>query len=439
MKSKNFIYFTLFLSIFMFFSCSKSLGYSVLLWGIPEHNMQDGLLLKVYFKSNISQKYIVGKIGEKERYEIPFWQLTEPTSKSKSLENYASFSEYKGKYGKIKVDGLPVRKSPVNTAKQVYRLHQNEVVKILYKGEGQDVMVGKNKKLPGDWLCILTEGGSVGWCFSYNMNIYEIAADGSIVGGDFEEETKQVSNEDTLIEQILNAKWYPDYYKDLISNNLIDLQSMKIAYGFDTGVKSGTVQVNIPKKYISKTYSGVEKTRDNTYVLKGTPFQIIVRNKDQIIVNYSPSNGEQEVYNFTTLNEDINISEIIEEEKNRRNNMMKELYKVTSFSSENYGKLVFNSGNTFIWNNFSLLVPSIISSSAKNRGTVNIEYLLDKKFQSIYDGVLTFKFESMDDKVSFLYKLDGNGLRLESLDSYSIKDNVVTSRASSPVVIYFTK
>ena len=125
------------------------------------------------------------------------------------------------------------------------------------------------------------------------------------------------------------------------------------------------------------------------------------------------------------LSEDVDISKLIENEKKRRNNLMNELYKITSFNSENYGKIVFNSGNTFTWDNFSLLVPSLISSSAKNRGTVNITYLMDKKFENNYNGVLTFKFEGMEDKISFLYKLDSDGLRIESLDSYSIKDNIV--------------
>lgn len=438
MKIKKSVFFVLFCAVVLFCSCSKSLGYSVLLWDIPENKLQDGQLLKVYYKSNITQKYIVGLPNGKERYEVPFWKLIEPSSKKKVLEKYSPYLEYSHQYGKIKVDGLPVRESPVNTAKQVYRLYQNEVVKILYKGEGQDVMVGKNKKLPGDWLCILTEGGSMGWCFSYNMTLFETAADGSVIGDEVTEEV-QVSNDDSLIDQILNAKWYPEYYKKLLDENMIDLQSVKLAYGFDTGIKSGKIQVNLPEKYLSRKYSGVEKIRDNTYVLKGTPFQIIIRNKEHIIVNYSPANGEQEVFSFITLSEDVNISKLIENEKKRRNNLMNELYKITSFNSENYGKIVFNSGNTFTWDNFSLLVPSLISSSAKNRGTVNITYLMDKKFENNYNGVLTFKFEGMEDRVSFLYKIDSDGLRIESLDSYSIKDNIVVSRSSSPTVMFFTK
>ena len=298
-------------------------------------------------------------------------------------------------------------------------------------------MVGKNKKLPGDWLCVLTEGGSRGWCFSYNLSIFETDATGAIVSGEVEE--TQATNEDTLLNQILEAKWYPDYYARLLKENLIDLETIKLNYGFDTGISSGKIQVNIPGKYHSASYAGAEKVRDNTYSLIGTLFQIMVRNKDTIVVNYAARDGSQEAYTFITLDSDINLDEIIENEKERRNNLMNELYKVISFNSQNYGQLVFNSGKTFTWSGYSLLVPSIIPSGAKGRGTVSMKYLPSTALKGKYDGVLTFKFEGISDEINFLYKLSNDGLNLESLDSNSIKDNIVTSRDTNPIVMFFNK
>ena len=75
MKIKKSVFFILICSVVLFCSCSKSLGYSVLLWDIPENKLQDGQLLKVYYKSNITQKYIVGLPKGKERYEVPFWKI----------------------------------------------------------------------------------------------------------------------------------------------------------------------------------------------------------------------------------------------------------------------------------------------------------------------------------------------------------------------------
>lgn len=419
-------------------SCSRSLGYSAVLWDLPEYNIQDGTIVKVHFKSNINHVYVIGLPGESELYEVPLWQITEPSSKSKAEKAYSEYAEYSHQYGKMKVDGLPVREEPVNTSKQVYRLHKDEIVKILYKGEGQAVMVGKNEKLPGDWLYVLTEGGRKGWCFSYNLSIFETGPGGKIVGGDVDEEVV-FTNDDTMLEQILNAKWYPEIYSRLIDDNQIDLETIKVAYGFDTGITSGKVTVNIPDKYHSAKYAGAEKIRDNTYQFSGTPFQMMIRNKNTIVVNYTARDGSQEAYTFITMPEDVDITKIIEKERDRRNKLLDELYKVTSFNSQNYGQLVINSGKTFTWTGFSLLVPDVIPGSAKGRGTANIKYLLSKDLAARYDGVLTFKFDGCPDEVNFLYKLTNDGLNLENIDFYSIKDNVVISRAANPTVMFFNK
>lgn len=419
-------------------SCSRSLGYSSLLWDLPEHNLQDGQIVKVYFKSNISHVYIIGLPGSHERYEVPLWQITEPSSKVKAEQSAKRYSEYLHKYGKMKLDGLPVRQDPVNTSKQIYRLHKDEVVKILYKGDGQDVMIGKNEKLPGDWLYVLTEGGTKGWCFSYNLSIFETTANGVIASGDVTEEVA-LTNNDTILEQVLNAKWYPEFYSRLLEQNQIDLETIKLAYGFDTGISSGNITVNIPEKYHSAKYVGADKIRDNTYQFVGTPFQLMIRNKNTIVVNYTERDGTQEAYTFITLPENIDLAEIIETERERRTKLLEELYKITSFTSQNYGELVINSGRTFSWNGFSLLVPSIIPSNAKGRGTVNIKYLLSKDFATRYDGVLTFKFDGASDEVNFLYRLTNEGLNLENIDSFSIKDNIVIARVSNPTIMFFNR
>lgn len=419
-------------------SCARSLGYSAVLWGLPESNIQDGTIVKVYFKSNISQVYIVGIPGNKERYEVPLWQITNPSSKKKAIKAFEKYSDYAHQYGKMKVDGLPVREEPVNTSKQVYRLHKDEIVKILYKGEGQDVMVGKNERLPGDWLYVMTDGGSKGWCFSYNLKLFETDASGAIIGGEIDEDSATL-NEDTLLEQILNAKWYPEIYGRLLNEEVIDTETIKLSYGFDTGITSGKIQVNIPGKYHSAKYAGAEKIRDNTYQFTGSPFQLMIRNKDTIVVNFTARDGSQEAYTFITLSDDIDLPQIIEDEKTRRSDMLNELYKVTSFNSQNYGQLVINSGRTFSWNGFTPLVPDVIPSSAKGRGTVNIKYLLSKDLSMQYDGVLTFRFDGCTEEVNFLYKLSNEGLHLENIYEYSIKDNVVFTRAGQPTIINFTK
>ena len=154
------------------------MGYSVVLWNIPEQQIQSGQVVPVYIKSNISHIYVIGTASG-EKIEVPVWQLTEPVKKHKVKAIAAKYAENAAVYASVKLDGLPCRAEPVNTAKQVYRLRKGEIIKILFKGQGQAPMAGK-APLEGDWYKILTEDGTTGWCFSYNLNLYKTDASGNI-------------------------------------------------------------------------------------------------------------------------------------------------------------------------------------------------------------------------------------------------------------------
>ena len=418
-------------------SCRRSIGYSVLLWDVPQKNLQDGQIVKVYFKSNISHVYVIGLPDSKENLEIPLWQLTEPTSKKKAAKAAQKYAEFQHKYAKIKIDGLPVRADPVNTSKQKYRLHKDEVVKILYKGKGQDVIMHSGEKLEGDWLCVLTTGGTQGWCFSHNLLVYETGEGGKIVSGQVEE--APVEDEDAILNQVLQARWRPESYKRMLEQGTIDLETMKSAYGFDTGVESGKVSINISGRYRTANYAGITKVRDKVYDFNGTPFQMIIRDADQIVVNYTGNDNKPEAYTFVTISADYNIDELIKKEKARRDAEMQKLYKVDTFRSSNYGTLTFTQNGTFAWNNYSLLVPNIISENAKGKGKVSIKHLISPELARRFDGMLTFVFDGSPNEVNFFYKNSSNGLTLEDASGANIKNNIAQSQSKSPIVIFFSR
>lgn len=418
-------------------SCRRSIGYSILLWDIPQKNLQDGQIVKVYFKSNISHVYVIGIPGSKENLEVPLWQLTVPSSKKKAMKAAQKYAEFQHKYAKIKIDGLPVRADPVNTSKQKYRLHKDEIVKILYKGKGQDVIMHSGEKLEGDWLCVLTNGGTQGWCFSHNLLIFETGEGGKIVGGQIEEAPAE--DEDAILNQVLQAKWRPESYKRMLEEGTIDLETMKSAYGFDTGVESGKVSININGRYRTANYSGITKVRDKVYDFNGTPFQMIIRDADQIVINYTGNDNKPEAYTFVTISDDYDIDEIIKAEQERREAEMQKLYNVDTFRSSNYGTLTFTGNGSFTWNKFSLLVPNVISESAKGKGKVSIKYLISQELKGRFDGMLTFVFEGSPNEVNFFYKNSANGLTLEDASGANIKNNVAQSQSKSPIVIFFSR
>lgn len=421
-------------------SCEdKVMGYSVLLWNVPEHKLQSGDILPVYIRSNISHVYVVGITNEEtadakelQKIELPLWQLTDPVKKAKVGALAKKYEDCAHSYALAKVDGLPCRAEPVNTSKQVYRLRKNESIKLLYKGKGQSPMTG-GKPLEGDWYRILTSDGTQGWCFSYNLNIYQTDESGQKIGGEMLEEEEQ---EDNYYNSILNKAWYPDSFSSMISSGNIDITKLHPSYNFIIDTKNNKVSLNMSGIHESWDYTGYTKTDDFEYTLKDIPIIVVYKKASFIVLRYTDESGKPQELNLVTLSEDINS--IVAAEKERRAAAYEKVASATGeLSSSSYGKLSFNTDGTFKWTGYKLLVPSIISAGAKNAGTCSVKYAVGKALASSYDGVLTFKFEGTNDEVNFLYKLESDGLRLEDATDASFNGILVTARSSSPLILYF--
>ena len=435
---KRILFFLFILSSFFLISCKdKVIGYSVVLWNNPEQEIKSGDVLPVYIKSNISHVYIAGKnlnLKENEqKIEIPLWQLTEPVKKSKLSAIKEKYQENARTYANVKTDGLPCRAEPVNTAKQVYRLRKGEIIKILYKGNGQSPMTG-GKPLPGEWYKILTDNGTTGWCFSYNLDLFETDDNGNRIGGnDFVDEVE----DDEIYRLIVSNVWYPDEFRSLIDSGDIDLSKIHPSYKFTIDEENKKVTLNTQKIHESWVYEGYSKIDDREYQLKNISIKIIYRKADYIVVRYTDETGKPQDLNFVTIKEDLN--EIISKEKQRRSEELMNLWYKGPYSSQSYGKLSFTEDNLFKWTGFKLLVPSVIPAGSKNNGSAQIKYSLSKTLKKDYDGIVTFTFEGSSQEINFLYKMDDGGLKLEDTIGASFKGNQITSRGVSPVIIFFKR
>ena len=430
------------LSILMF-SCSGIIGYGVLLWNDTEHKLSDGTVVPVYLKSNISKVYVIGLPDSKEKVEVPLWQLSAPEKKSKAIKRAAKYEEYKNTYAKSAIDGLPIRADKVNTSKQVYRLRKNETVKTLYKGNGVAPQNG-GVPLEGEWLHVLTANGTEGWCFSYNLRLYEMKADEVAVQDASVQESVE-EEEDNLIDEILNTVWYPEYYSSMVAKKQIDLEYFNTTYKFITGFTGGTVSIVLPELELNYPFAGTTKTEDREYDFNDTPLHITVRSPRSIVLKYSDERGMPHSYNFTSLG-GRNVEQLISDEIDRRQNEYKTISTSgPDFKSGNYGKISFNDGNQFSWSGFNKLVPSVIPSGAKGHGKIEIKYFVPAELKSSWDGIMTFHFDSAEKEVNFLYKREDNGIRLavgnisRRYDSITGRDISTVSLPSNSIVLFFQK
>lgn len=410
------------------------MGYSVVLWNVPEYNIADGTIVPVFIKSNISHVYVIENPETKENIEIPLWQLTEPAKLKKAQETAAEYAAYEHMYARCVLDGLPIRSDKVNTSKQVYRLRKGEVIRTLYEAEGAAVMSGKNA-MEGKWLRVITNNGVMGWCFSYNLRLFQMNADGSSDSDDVKE---TVVERDDMIDRITGIKWYPENYSSMIKTGNIDFTEMSVEYGFTVNEEKSTVRLALPKIKVIEDYDEIKKTADKVYKFTGTHFQITVRNKNNIVIQYTNETGKPVSYNMLAL--DVDVDKVLSDEHDRRANVYKTLCEFgPDFKSSNYGTLTFEQNNSFKWNNFKLLVPTVLTKQAKGEGTVEIKYFLSAELKKNWDGVITCHFEGMDEEVNFLYKMEKNGLRLEDATHAVKKGITINSRAQNSLVMFFAK
>ena len=412
-------------------SCG-TLGYSVVLWNNPEHQLQDGQIVKVFIKSNISHVYVVA-LPDGKRAEIPLWQLTEPAGKKAAEKTAARYADYAHTYASVKLDGLPIRAEAVNTSRQVYRLRQKEVIRVLYQGTGQAVTNGQGN-MAGEWLRVLTNGGTQGWCFSYNLELFRTDGEGGAPGAESEAGGETA---DAAILQLPGKNWYPESFQGMIQAKRIDPAKMSERYRFVLDTEAQRVGITLENTALSWTYTGISKSADGMYHFVGTPVALRVRGADEIAVQFAGADGKQRAQTFIALDEDI--AQLVQEERARR---VKELERVRmlgpSFVSSNYGRLQFMEGGAFFWSGYQLLVPTIIAQSAGNGGTVGVQYFISNALKNSYDGILSFRFSGMTKDVHFLYKLTDDGLRLEDATHAQIANGVVTGRGTSPLVIFFS-
>ncbi|MGP1521194.1 MAG: SH3 domain-containing protein [Treponema sp.] len=430
----RFIRLVFFLTLtFLFLSCSDYLGYGIVIW--TGEGIEVGDVVKVYAKSDAAKTYIVSNLDQENKKEVPMWKILLRKNKKEIEKLEAKLESLQFMYAASTFDGLPIREHPDNLSKQVYRLKEDQVVKLLWEGDGIPVMRGE-QRVEGAWYEVMTNEGIQGWCFSHYLDIY----DGRIgrkegakntVGIMVEKEEDEI--EDPALMKVLNATWVPEYYRTMLVRKTVNLDKISTSYGFFPGAKTNVARVNLPTIQRTFPYSKIKKERDK-YRFSGSPLSMYIRNVDVITIEFTDEAGTRLYENFVTINADVET--VIENEKERRNEEIKKL--MANYISQNYGNLSIAEEGVFYWTNYEALTPFIISSGAENAGKVSIKYFVSKKIrkETAYVGVLSFQFYSLKDSIDFMYGIKDGSLILEAVSENAIEDGIVVRRENSPI-LYF--
>ncbi|MDR2073612.1 MAG: SH3 domain-containing protein [Spirochaetaceae bacterium] len=428
------------LPLFLFASCSKkTIGWGVLLWYTEEPAIPSGTVLPIQIRSNIEQAWIATvpeeySTEENQRMAIPLPHLEFFRTRGRA-ERYAANFTYAQTYAETIQDGLPVRDKPENNARRVYRLKEREIIKILEKTEGVAAISNSGSPLEGDWYKVLTKSGSIGYCFSYRLNMFEHTT-GSLEG---EEAIADTSN-DRELELVLSRTWYPESYRTMINSRHIDLDALSKNYSFTAGLSNGKARIHLEQGDAVFPYRKVVKTGDQSWNFEGTSLNVIFRSEDALEIRWEDDKGNTQNAVFVTL--PLSVENIVNQEKERRQNKFQALFvRGPSFTSATYGTLVLSGTGKFTWDEINTLPEGIITNSVLGSGTLDLDYELGGEMVERYTGALALQTNSVSGRgrvLVFAYTLDNQGLRMEYIPpDYVSSNRTVSRRAPEPFVIYF--
>jgi len=397
-------------------------------------------MLPVYFKSNINKVWVVGvpdtyrgSLPRGSKIEIPLSKFELVGSKKQAKKRAQEFAEYGHMYAEILQDGLPVRDHPDNGARRVYRLRLGEIIKVLSIAEGNPPIGRTGDPLPGDWYRVLTEAGSIGYCFSFRLKLFEHYSGTLAVLPSLAEEI-----EDPDLDLALSKKWWPEFYGAMINNNRINLEELSRLWRFDPGQDTGIARIYVPQVDRDFTYNRIRPEGFRSWQFEGTTLQMSLRSETSLEVQFVERSGGLRTLLFVELPSEI--SDIILQETARRDGLFSAVHEQGPvFTSNNYGTIVFSSDKRFTWTGYSLLVPHIISPNAEGKGTVSMDLFLSDSLSERYTGAFSLNFSGATEPARFLYAIDSQGFRLEYAPDSSMDEQTVSRRASSPTVLYFFK
>jgi hypothetical protein len=440
---QRFLFFAACLSGILLGSCERHLGWGVLLWATKDPVVPSGTILPVYIKSNLNQVWVAGipdeyRTGDKgnNKFEIPLWQLELRKTKGAAQKYAAAFSEYAKTYAEILQDGLPIRDTPDNNARRVYRLKLGQIIKILAREEGIPAISTTGDPLPGDWFRVLTEDGTIGYCFSYRLKLFE-HTEGVLA-------VTEETTEDTLdpdLEYILSKTWSPEFYLTMVLEKKINIEEFSKQWQFLPGHETGIARIYHPNVDKTFSYSGIRRTGNRSWRFEGASLQMSLQTDTTLAVQYTENKGALQTLLFVVL--PSTVQDFITQELGRRDALFEILYlQGPHYTSTNYGSLSFGPGETFTWRDYDFLTPQVISPSSLGSGTVDMGLFLDLSLTDRYDGALAFRFDGIGGPgtvANFLYTLDTRGIRLEYVPPGNFVESTVIRRAVSPIIIYFFK
>ncbi len=406
-------------------SCGRGrIGYGVLYWENDETEYKTADIISLMKESKIRKVYLIYDKDGKTKKEIPIWSVRYFSDRAGAEDFMHSYSRWKNFFGYSERRGLPVREEPKQESRTIYKLRENQVVKII----GREDEIAKEGVYENYWYQILTDDGFLGYCFGEYLIVYETDQDA-------EEAATKLQAEDALLDYVMAQEWRPQYFEDMIEEEQYDLTKFQTDVGFFPHPLLQKVQMVTDKKTYEFDYSSIKKYGRSSYIFEGSDLRLEVINKTKLNVSYKVNDKTVSTV-YLLLEEDI--EEIVEREVERRRELFLP-FLGTRLSSSGYGTISIDDDQNFSWQDYDKLSILFENPDIRGKGKVLLCYYLGKALIDKYDGVMTFHFEGGDggESISFLYKFDAGGVKFIVLRADDFDNLVVRKTSVSPLILFF--
>ncbi len=408
-------------------SCSRGIGHGVILWADDLWGIEAGTRITITEKSMLRDQITFR--AEKETYVSPSWRLIQFNSRQEAQQFAETFAILKTLYGSSLKRSLPIRSEKKTNAEIIYRLDEDEIVKIIHKDPEETNLSG----LISHWYEVLTQNGTRGWVFGYYLDVYDTLAE------------SDGAEKSQIIDQLFYTMWRPAYFEEFIQNNRIDLDRFNTSLGIGIDPHDQILTLTLPGNKNTYPFTAItESKKPNHFFLENSPIELEFISETRVYAYIKQEAGLQR-YEFVKLidpagdaeNDLAYIQTLRQQEQERRQALLEALVtRSKSFVSATYGILILDADGSFIWNNYASLVPHVIPTSSANTGTVLFSAHLDDP--SLADGVIAFVFDGSSERIHFAYTLENSGVRLLFIPKLYVEDNNVKELPRTPVTVFFS-
>ena len=411
-------------------SCGpRAVAWGVLLWGDLAGPFASGSVVAITRDSEISDTYLVAVRAERQTREFAKGRVRKFARRAEAAAAAETLKPWLTTWGFSRKEDpppLPIREEADAASKTVYRLRFGQLVKVV----GRSTERAEVKPYSDYWYEVATEDGYRGWCFGYFLKVF--TAEGEPAA----EQERLLAEDDTLA-RILGTTWRPDFFRKMINDGRIDLDSFREDVGLFPDPDKRTFRLVLTRETREFPYQRIERSGTTTYAMVGSDLRITVLDEERISVSYR--DGDLQAGGLYALLEK-DVADVIAGELQRRQNLYDRLRSAgATLTSSSYGVIRLQAGMRFSWQGFDRLVPSLIDARARGTGRVDFPYHVGKVLAGQYDGVITLQFDDGGGEVSFLVKNAAGGVRLTALGRDAFEELDAVRVGLSPVVIFFSQ